>query len=202
VARAGLTPDRVIAEAERLADQVGLDALTLAALADTLGVRQPSLYKHVDGLSALKRAISVRAKAELADTLTRAAVGKSRAGAVRSVAEAFRAWAHAHPGRYEASVTAPDPNDAEDAAASAAVVTVVLDVLAGYGLDGPDAIDATRALRSALHGFVSLEAAGGFGLPRSLDHSYARLVEGFITSLEHEWVAGRAGAPGNLGAEP
>ena len=49
-------------------------------------------------------------------------------------------------------------------------------VLRGYGLDGDDAVDATRALRSALHGFVSLEQAGGFGLPVDVDRSYDQLV--------------------------
>jgi Tetracyclin repressor-like, C-terminal domain len=32
-------------------------------------------------------------------------------------------------------------------------------------------------LRSAFHGIVSLEAAGGFGLPESLDDTYAHLVD-------------------------
>lgn len=181
--RAGLTTDRVIVEAERLADQVGIDNLSLSALAGTLGVRQPSLYKHIDGLPALKRAIAVRAKAELADVLGRAAVGKSRGDAIRALAAAYRTWAHQHPGRYHAALHAPDPTDPDDEAASTAAVTVVLDILAGYHLHGPDAIHAARGLRSALHGFVSLEAAGGFGLPHSLDDSYSRLVDACISTL-------------------
>jgi hypothetical protein len=32
-------------------------------------------------------------------------------------------------------------------------------------------------LRSAFHGIVSLETAGGFGLPVSLDDTYAHLVD-------------------------
>ena len=44
--RAGLTPQRVVVEAEELADLVGLNRLTLAELAARLGVRLPSLYKH------------------------------------------------------------------------------------------------------------------------------------------------------------
>ena len=181
--RAGLTTDRVVVEAERLTDHVGVDNLSLAALADTLGVRQPSLYKHIEGLPALKRTIAVRAKTELADVLARAAVGKSRGDAIRALAAAYRTWAHQHPGRYQAALHAPDPTDPDDEAASTAAVTVVLDILAGYQLHGPDAIHAARALRSALHGFVSLEAAGGFGLPHSLDDSYDRLVEGCITTV-------------------
>lgn len=181
--RAGLTPDRVVAEAELLIDQIGQDGLTLAALAENLGVRQPSLYKHIDGLPALHRTIAVRAKAELADVLGRAAVGKSRDDAVRALASAYRSWAHQHPGRYQATLRAPNADDPDDEAASAAAVTVLLDVLAGYQLHGADAVHAARTLRSALHGFVSLEAAGGFGLPHSIDDSYNRLVETCLTAL-------------------
>ena len=45
------------------------------------------------------------------------------------------------------------------------------------------AVDATRACRAALHGFVSLEAAGGFGLPVDVDRSYERLIDALDVSL-------------------
>lgn len=181
--RAGLSEERVIAEAERIADDVGLPNLTLAALAGNLGVRQPSLYKHIGGMDALQRSISLRAKFDLADVLGRAAVGKSTDTAVRAICFAYRDWAQRHPGRYAATVRAPEPGDAEDEAAAAEAVGIVLDVLAGYGLGGVDAIDAARALRSALHGFIALEAAEGFGLPADIDRSFTRLVEGLIVAL-------------------
>ena len=71
--RAGLNTDRVVTEAAELADEVGLDQFTQAALAARLGVRQPSLYNHVGGSDALLRLISMRGKAELGDVLGRAA---------------------------------------------------------------------------------------------------------------------------------
>ena len=61
-------------------------------------------------------------------------------------------------------------------AAAGDAVDVVLAILRGYGLEGDDAIHAARAVRSALHGFVALEAGGGFGIPVDLDESYARMV--------------------------
>ena len=185
--RVGLTRDSVVAEAERIADEVGLARLTLAALADRLGVRQPSLYKHVDGLDGLRRGIAVRAKDELAGTLARAAVGRSRGDAIAALAGAYRHWALEHPGRYAAAQRAPAPDDTEDQAASQAVVRVVTDVLAGFELRDDDAIDATRALRSALHGFVTLEANGGFGLQADIDRSFYRLVRG-LTRAFSTWV--------------
>ena len=68
-------------------------------------------------------------------------------------------------------------SDREDnQAAGAAAVGVFLAVLDGYGIAGEDAIHAVRAVRSALHGFVTLEREGGFGIPLSLDQSFATLV--------------------------
>jgi AcrR family transcriptional regulator len=192
--RAGLTGDRVVEEAARMADDVGLGQLTLAALAERLGVRQPSLYKHIDSMAGLQRSISVRAKVELGDVLARAAVGRSGADAIRSMSHAYRAWALRHPGRYQAAQVAPAPGDAEDEAASLAVVAICADVLAAYDLHGDDAIDAIRAFRSALHGFVALEAGGGFGLKVDIDRSFERLVRGVVVAFA-SWTDPAAGQP-------
>lgn len=186
--RAGLTRERVVDEGEKMADEVGLGQVTLAALALRLGVRQPSLYKHIDGMAGLQRGIAVRAKTELAEVLSRAAVGRSRGDAVVSAAGAYRSWALAHPGRYTAAQRAPVPGDVDDEIASAAAVQVVADVMAGFELHHDDAIDAIRALRAALHGFVTLETGGAFGLPADIDRSFDRLVAGLVTALS-AWTA-------------
>lgn len=181
--RAGVTRDAVIGRAEELVDAHGLASLTLAEVASTLGIRQPSLYKHVAGLAEVLRELATRARLDLGAALARAAVGRSGDDAVRALAMAYRDWARAHPGRYEATVRAPHPDDAEGIRSSAAVVDVVLAVLAGYGLRGEAAIDATRALRAALHGFVSIELAHGFGLAQDVDRSFALMVDAMTRSL-------------------
>ena len=49
-------------------------------------------------------------------------------------------------------------------------------MLRAWDLEGDDAVHAARAFRSAVHGFVALEAGGGFGIPVDLDASFDRLV--------------------------
>lgn len=181
--RAGLTTAIVTQEAGRLADEVGFENLTLSALALRLGVRQPTLYKHVDGTSGLHREMAVLAKTELADVMRRAAVGRARDEALVAIANAYRAWAIEHAGRYTATVKAAKPGDLEDEQAGLEAVRVVTDVLEGYGLSGDDAIDATRALRATLHGFVTLQSGGGFGYPVDIDRSFDRTVEGLIKAI-------------------
>jgi len=185
--RSGLTTLRVVQEAEVVADEVGLANVTLMSVAQRLGVRTPSLYKHIDGMDALQRQLSIRALNDVGDVLARACVGKAGVQAVQAISVALRRWAKQHPGRYAATVAAADPRDTEYAAASFAVVQIALDVLASFNLTGDDAIDAARALRSTLHGFIALEQAGGFGLPVDIDRSFNRLVLGLANTLS-EWA--------------
>lgn len=172
--RAGLDADSVVAAAATLADADGLHQLTLARLAAALGIRTPSLYAHIDGLDDLRARLGARGAWELAATLQRAAAGCARGDALRAIALAYREYAHAHPGTYAAMQRAPDSEEFE--AAGAAVVGPIRAVLRGYGLEGEAAIHAVRAIRSALHGFVSLEREAGFGLPIDIDCSYANLI--------------------------
>jgi AcrR family transcriptional regulator len=179
----GLDPDRVVAEAARLADAEGLPAVTLARVAGELGVRPPSLYNHIDGHAGLVRSVALLALRELTARLRDAAVGRAGPDALAATARAYRDYAIAHPGRYAATVTAPAPGDAEHLAAAGATVEVVLAVLRGWDLDGDAAIHAARTFRSAVHGFVVLEAAGGFGIPLDLDASFDRLIATLSTGL-------------------
>jgi AcrR family transcriptional regulator len=175
--RAGLTPAIVITEAARIADRVGLDRLTLAAVAQQLGVALPSLYKHIRGIDALHRQLAVRGLTELIDRSSEATVGRSGRDALQALAGAYRDYARTHPGSYAATLRAPDPTDAAHVAAGERAVRMIYAVLSAYGLSGNRVVDATRTLRSALHGFVALEAASGFGLPQDLDRSYELLVD-------------------------
>jgi AcrR family transcriptional regulator len=172
--RAGLDSEAVVTAAAKLADDEGLERLTLARLAAVLGIRTPSLYAHVDGLGDLRTRLATRGARELAATLQAAAAGRSGGDALRAVAGAYRAYAHAHPGTYAATQVPSDRPDHQ--AAAREVVGVMVAVLGGYGLEGEAAIHAVRAVRSALHGFVALEQEGGFQLPAGLQESYDRLI--------------------------
>lgn len=186
--RAGLTARIVVVRAAELADEVGYDGLTLAALATRLGVRVPSLYKHVEGLDAVRRGVAILAVRELGQAMADAlaACADPDPGArLRAIADGFRGYATTHPGRYAATVRAAPPDDAEHAVASEAALAPALTVLGERGLAGAEAIDAARALRALLHGFVTLEDAGGFGLPRDVDRSFAWSVAALDRGMPH-----------------
>lgn len=172
--RAGLDTEAVVAEAAALADAHGLPQLTLARLASSLDIRTPSLYAHVDGLADLRERLGTRGARELAATIQLAAAGRARSDALRAVALAYRKYAHTHPGTYAAMQIASDSHELQTAAAE--LIGLMVAVLDGYGLDGETTIHAVRTIRSALHGFVTLEREGGFGLPTDINTSYDTLI--------------------------
>ncbi len=183
--RAGLSSQVVTRAAADLADEHGWAQLTLAAVAARLGVRQPSVYKHVASLAALRGAVSRQALTELGEALGVAVAGRAGPEALTHLAVAYRDYAHTHPGRYAASVVAPAAEDEDHLRISRGVLNSLTAVLRGYGIaaDSDAAVHAIRALRSLLHGFVDLESAGGFALALDLDDSFSRMVAGFDTAL-------------------
>ena len=175
--RAGLTPDLVVTHAGELADRDGYDALTLATLADRLGIKVPSLYKHVTSLADLQRRLRLTGLRQLDEALRNAAVGRAGTDALVATGHAYRRYAREHPGHYAAGLRAPQPADHEEIAPVAArLVELMLAVVRGYGQEGDDAVHAVRGVRAALHGFVALEQAGGFGMPQDVDTSFEHLL--------------------------
>jgi AcrR family transcriptional regulator len=193
VPRAGLTAGRVIAEAAAVADEAGLDKLTLAAVAQRCGVSLPGLYKHVGGLEEVRRGISLLAVREMTGAVAIAAAGVSGRDSLLAASAAYRAYALAYPGRYAASVRAPAPGDDEHAEVASQAIAVISAALKGYGLEGADLIHAIRMWRAACHGLASLEAAGGFGLPESVDVTFGHLMTALDTAFRGLGAATAAG---------
>jgi AcrR family transcriptional regulator len=183
----GLDRASVVQAAIELLNSEGSQGLTLSRLAERLGVQSPSLYNHIDGLPGLYRELALWNARSLGDRLAQAAIGRSGPAALIALAQAYRSYIKEYPGVYLASLrasgTQPDPNP-QLMTAEERVVQVALAVIASFGLTGADALHAVRGLRSLVHGFATLEIAGGFGLPLDCDESFKRMIEMFIEGVQ------------------
>ncbi len=184
--RAGLDRASVVEEAARLLTEEGIEQLSLGRLAERLGVRTPSLYNHVAGLTGLKHDLALYCSRELLGRLTRATIGKSRREAIFALANAFRDYAREAPARYALTLGSPDPDDQELQDVARQNVDIARAVLAPYKLGEDEVIHAIRSLRSIVHGFISLEIAGGFGMPVDLNASFQWLISMFVNGLEEQ----------------
>jgi len=167
---------RAILEAE------GLAAVTMQRVAVAVGIRAPSLYKHVRDHGELMHRVANDLAEELANELDAAAFSEDPARDLESISAAFRRWAASSPAGY-ALLTSPVPDswrqDPElNARTSAAIVK------ATQGLVGPDkALDAARTFVAFVHGCVSLENAGVFRLGGDPATAYRFGVATLIRSM-------------------
>jgi AcrR family transcriptional regulator len=186
--RPGLTEARLVSAAADLADERGLAAVTVSALARQFGVQPASVYSHIAGLDRLLDLTSALALHELADLLAEALPGKSGRDALVAFANTHRDYARAHPGRWVAAQRRLNAQAAA-ATAGATISRSARAIMSGYGLSTVDEVHAVRLLGSAINGFVALEAGGGFdhSEPPASD-SWERVLDAVDSSLRN-WPA-------------
>jgi AcrR family transcriptional regulator len=193
-ARSRTSADEIVAAGRELLEAGGLDAVTMLAVAQRVGVRAPSLYKRIPNRAALIAAIA----AGTFDELGRAVEpfiedGDPRAG-LRSMATAYRAFAHANPRAYELLFMNLPPDQrptAEHNVRSAAPLLALATRLVG----ADQALDAARLVTAFAHGFVSMELSGAFRLGGDVDEAYRYGVQALIDALTPRVTAPASGRP-------
>ena len=186
--RAGLSSKDVAVAAAELADEIGFQAVTMGLVAERLGVRTPSLYKHVGGLEDLRHRVATLAMTEFGEVIGDVLQGQAGFDALAAALTAVRGYVTAHPGRYAATVGAEftGPDDPL-LAATTRVLNSIAAVLRGYGI-GEDEMDhALRTIRCTIHGFAMLEASSGFQWDADPDKSF----DWMIRFLDRALLAGQ-----------
>ncbi|GHF67146.1 transcriptional regulator [Streptomyces mashuensis] len=175
--RAGITAARLTEAAAAMADEAGLEKVTLSALARHFGVKDASLYSHVRNLRDLHVRIALLASEEMTGRIAAAVAGRSGKEALVAFADAYRDFALERPGRYAATQLQLAPEEVADSVGFRRSVELTYGMLRAYGLAEPDLTDAGRLLRSTFHGYVHLELSGGFGHTRPVRESWARSLD-------------------------
>jgi len=195
MARTPLDAKRVIDEAAVIADAEGRDAVTLTRVADLLGVRQPALYRHVEGYDDLIRSLGLRGRELLADRLSTAAQGVAGPDVVRALGHAWRGVVRDAPGLYAATDRYPCAGDAELEDAVEEIVTIIARSLSGFDLDDSQQIHVARALRASFHGFAHLESGDGHPHPHDLEDTFSGLVDLLVAGIRQLESAPDTGVP-------
>jgi AcrR family transcriptional regulator len=184
--RVGLTADRITRAAAALADEVGFEGVTISALARGFGVKDASLYSHVENLQDIRTRVALLAAEEMSASIATAIAGRSAEEALTAFADAYREFALRYPGRYAATQMRMDLDKIADAKGFVSNIELTYAVLRAYNLDEPDLTDAVRLMRSTFHGFITIESVGGFGHPREIDVSWRKAVAALHVVLQ-QW---------------
>jgi AcrR family transcriptional regulator len=161
--------EAIFAAARELLEEEGLDAVVMSRVAERVGVRGPSLYKHVPNRAALIRAVGDAVAADLGRVIGGALDPGSADAAddIRALALAYRAFVRRNPKGYGLLFAHLAPELQADP-------VVLADA---------SALDAGRTFVAWAHGFVSMELAGGFRLGGDVDAAYRAGVELILAGI-------------------
>lgn len=148
--RPGLTRARIVATALELADEEGLEAVTLRRLAAELGVHVTSLYNHVTTKEDVLDGVMERLVAE-ADLPANPIAWEDW---VRRFAASMRAVAKRHPGAFAVFHTRPVQGPEASASAEAALAA-----FRAGGFEIGQAYSAVKSATNAVLGVVLEERA-------------------------------------------
>lgn len=186
-AKKGLDVQTILNAAAELAEEKGIENVSLLQVAEKLGVKSPSLYNHLSGFQELSAGLAELAVDRLENALRNAAVGRSKDDAFMAIALAYRRFAKENPELYKAILRFPACQDSKLQKAGRDVVRILYQVMEPYHCGEEEAVHFARGFRSALHGFVSLEEAGFFRDGKAdTEKSFERLVSRLVSTLETE----------------
>lgn len=167
-----LTPRarEIVAAARELLEAEGLDGLSMRRIAERIGIRAPSIYKHLPDKRALEAALISEGFEELAE-LFEAAVSVAD-DPLGELAAVYRQFAREHPHLYRLMTERPLPReqltpDVEQRAAAPIVQAV-----------GGDP-DAARAAWAFAHGMIVLELNQRFPPGADLDAAWRTGIDAF-----------------------
>jgi len=174
---------RILDEARKIADEVGVVNLSVTQLADQLGISPPSLYAHFAGLPELRLELALRGYRELTDAMIQGGFGLAGEEALFAVCCTYLQWIRESPGLYSAIIALSHLHDPKLKKAAADWIGVLYRALSCYELSQEERVHASRGLRSIVHGFGSLERSGSFVVPVDHDESFRRVLQSFIKGL-------------------
>ncbi|GGL60766.1 TetR/AcrR family transcriptional regulator [Sporolactobacillus putidus] len=181
--REKVTRQAILQISEKIVNQEGYEALTLARVAKALEIKTPSLYNHISSLNDLRKALALHALKQLYHEIMTAAVGKSGEEALKAIGFAYIHLMKDNPGLYSATLSALDPQDTEINQMSSDTIAIILRVLEPYHLSEEKAIHFVRGLRALSYGFSTLERQGGFNIDVPLNESISIAFDIFIKGM-------------------
>lgn len=176
--------DAIVAAGRAVLAREGIAGLTMQRVGEAVGVRAPSLYKHVPSRSALIRLVAEDLVADIARRLDDAANAGDPDQDLRALAMTLRAFALSDPHGFDLLFTPLPAGAAPDTSAFAVAAGPVVRV--ATALAGPEhALDAARTLTAWASGFLRMELSGDFQLGGDVPRAFEFGLQTLIAGLEH-----------------
>lgn len=183
MARAGLNKEIIVSRVAEMANETGIESITMKMIAEEFGVQTPSLYNHIANMEELKKNLMLYGWRQLEQELLHSVCGVSGYEALRAMCYAFYGYATANPGVFQAMLWYNKFQDEETMGATDGLFRVIFKIMESLDIPKEKSDHLIRTFRSFLEGFALLENQGAFGNPISVRESFELSVEVLLAGI-------------------
>lgn len=172
-----VSKDYILAKIEKSMAKSSWQDLTLASVAQKVGIKSPSLYHYFQGLEGLKKELALRALKDFSQILEQALASAPGDKKLKAFFEAYREFSKKHPLQFECAQFGVSSKDTELMQNSYKIVQLAIEATGLQKLESKTRIHQIRILRCLLNGFIQLETLGGFQLEEDIDDTFQVLIK-------------------------
>lgn len=182
-----VTKTAVIEAASAIADEKGLDHVSLKAVAERLGIRTPSLYNHIESLEDLLRGVAHNGMRSMNRNMAQAAIGKSGEAAIRAVALEYLRFLVEHCGVYETIQWATWHGNGETAKLFSDYTELLQRLILSCGFGAEHTAGILNLLAGFLHGYTTLQLRYAFSDPERVERELADALDTVLLGLQQKY---------------
>ena len=182
-----ITKADVIQTAADIADKNGLSNVSLKAVAESLNIRTPSLYNHIDSLEALLREIAHKGMKTMNEQMMQAAIGKIGDDAIKSVGITYLNYMIEHPGIYETIQWATWHGTEETGKIFDNYLSLLKTLSLSCKFHPANIDEILNLLTGVLHGYTTLQLRHAFTKPEEVRAALSTALDTVLTGLHQKY---------------
>ncbi len=184
MAKNNISDELIIKTSARIANEVGLDNLSLKRIAENLNIKSPSLYNHISSLNSIKEKLMIYGWKQVENKMIEEAVGVSGYEALKNMCSAFYNYATTNKGVFAAMLWYNKYETQENNNSTSRLFDLLFKVMKSLNISEENINHSIRTLRSFLEGFSLLVNNNAFGNPISIKESFDLSLEIMMNGIK------------------
>jgi len=173
----------IILVAIALANEKGLEKITLKEIALELHIKTPSLYNHIKNIEEVKLLIAQRGLKKLKEIIINSSIGLKGEEAILLISKNYLSFAKENPVLYQAINAYGNIENEHLVKLSSDITTILFKIVACYTKEIEEQTHIVRGLRSIIDGFCHLNMTNGFAIEVPIDQSLEHALKTYIKGI-------------------
>lgn len=178
-----ITKEAVIKATSDLADEKGLNNVSLKAVAQKLNIRTPSLYNHIESLDNLLLEVAHNGMRNMNERMMKVAVGKTGKEAIKLVSIEYLNYMIEHPGVYEIIQWAVWHGTEETATIFNNYLSLLTTLIQSCSLNKDKTLEILNMLTGIIHGYTTLQLGNAFSAPDKVRFELAEAIDTLLVGI-------------------